>query len=98
MTDSTPHDTYQDPIDPIQLREILGDDLYGEITRSVVFVEFVAERMKELGFDVPDDVPFHLSLDYHLVLLRLCIEEYMKKGWTLPKPEESNIPLRESMV
>lgn len=98
MARSTPRITSPEPTDPAELRKLMGDELYGEFTRSVVFVEFVVERMKELGFDVPDDVPFHLSLDYHLVLLRLCIEEYMKRGWTLPKPEESNIPLRESMI
>ena len=93
MQTSIPHD-----LTPTQLRELLGEELYGEFTRSVVFTEFVVNRMQELGFDVPDDVPLHLSLDYHLVLLRLCVEEYIKKGWVLPTPENSGIQLKESMI
>ncbi len=81
-----------------ELAEFCGPELYGELTRSVVFTEFVIERMQELGFDVPDDLPLHLSLDYHLVLLRLCVDEYIRKGLRLPLPEKSKYELRESMV
>lgn len=81
-----------------ELAQFCGEELYMELVSSVLFTEFVIERMQELGFDVPDDVPLHLSLDYHLVLLRLCLSEYEKFGWKIPSPETSGIPLRESML
>lgn len=83
---------------PEELKAFCGDELYAELTRSVLFTEFVVNRMNELGFDIPDDVPLHLSLDYHFVLLYLMIEEYMKRGWTMPQPENSHVPLKESMI
>lgn len=88
----------KDITDAIALKETLGEELYGEVTRSVLFTEFLIDRMDELGFDVPDDVPLHLTVDYHLVLLKLLIEQAQAKNLPIPQPEHSNIELRESMI
>ncbi len=80
----------------LQLKEAMGEVEYNNYVRHILLTEFIVERMDELGFDCPDDVPLHLSLDYHLVLLQKMIEQANKEKRALP--DMSKAKLRESLV